>query len=146
MDGNTREMPGIIKIVMESYSGYSIELYRDKLIITSESINYQYTPYIEIDNYTPQKWSYKTNSPLYGQLWNDVKMMIPEIFGLPDSGDWISDSNTYIITVFFENKQKGKRDFTFCEEPVLTEWLGLIKKMVPSCEKMPNVLKIGKDN
>ena len=64
-------MPDIIKIVIKGASGYccSDEAYNDKVTITSDSIAYEYIPFLESELNPKRKWNYKTDSPLYKALF-----------------------------------------------------------------------------
>lgn len=60
-------MPDIIRIVIKGSSGYCCvdEAFNDKVIITEDSISYEYIPYVESEINHKRKWNYKTNSKIF---------------------------------------------------------------------------------
>lgn len=66
--------------MIKGASGYccSDEAYNDKITITSESISYEYTPFLESKVNPKRKWSYKTNSPLFEMQYEQIASMISE--------------------------------------------------------------------
>ncbi len=55
----------IIRIVIKGSSGYGPvkEAFEDKVVITRDSIRYEYTPYLASETNPVRKWSYKTTMP-----------------------------------------------------------------------------------
>ena len=61
----------VVKITIKGSSGFLSydETYTDKVIITPDSISYEYKPAYETDVNPKRKWSYKTSSPIFAELY-----------------------------------------------------------------------------
>ena len=75
-------MADVIKIVIKGASGYCAydEAYNDKVTITSESISYEYIPFMESEINPKRKWTYKTNNPMFQKWYSDIAIMLPGYF------------------------------------------------------------------
>lgn len=60
----------VVKITIKgSYGFFSYdEAYTDKVIITPDSISYEYKPAYKTDVNPKRKWSYKTSSLIFGRV------------------------------------------------------------------------------
>ena len=60
----------VVKIIIKgSYRFFSYdEAYTDKVIITPDSISYEYKPAYETDVNPKRKWPYKTTSLIFGRV------------------------------------------------------------------------------
>ena len=135
---------GITKIIIKSSSGYcSAEYaYTDKLIITQESLQYEYFPYLEFEEQNKhQKWSYKTNSPLYKDWYERVAEMTPEYLN-NDEDLFFTDIGPTEITAIFDDMHKQTESF-FCPSKYFEKYFSLITEMIPAGENIPELLKIG---
>lgn len=132
----------IIRIVIKGASGYGSvdEAYEDKVTITDSSICYEYKPHpmsnLETNIY--RKWSYKTTSPIFNQIFKEVASMTPAII-YNDENLFATDIGPTEITVTFEDKHREKANF-FCSSEFFLEYFREIKKLVPACEYTPAVL------
>ena len=73
----------ITKIVIKGASGYCPvdEAYEDKMTITDSAISYEYKPHLmsNLETNVYRKWSYKTTSPIFKQIFKEVAAMTPDI-------------------------------------------------------------------
>ncbi len=132
----------IMKIVIKGASGYSSvdEAYEDKVTITENSIAYEYKPHPEskLETNIYRKWTYKTTSPLFRQLYRQVADGAPKYL-YNDDVLFATDIGPTEIIVTFEDGQKEKVNY-FCPSEYFKEWFQVIKQMVPGCEYVPAVL------
>ena len=132
----------IVRIAIAGTSGYGPvdEAYNDKLIITDSSISYEYKPHPMAQSGTNiyRKWSYKTNSPLFTEIFKRVADMTPDIL-YNDEILFVTDIGPTEITVTFGDKHREKANF-FCPSEFFLEYFSVIKQLVPACEYTPAVL------
>lgn len=137
----------IKRIVIKGASGYGPldEAYEDKLIITPDSISYEYKPHPEskCDINIYRKWSYKTTSPLFKELYHQVSEMLPKYLYSEDIL-FATDIGPTEITATFEDGHREKINF-YCPSEYFVEWFRVIKQMVPTCEYTPAVLLTNED-
>jgi len=132
----------IIKIVIKGASGYGPgdEAYEDKIILTDSSISYEYKPnemaHSETNVY--RKWSYKTTSPLFKQIFEEVVAKTP-YFLYNDEKLFATDIGPTEIIATFEDKHKESVNY-FCPSEFFREYFKLIKVLVPETEYTPAVL------
>ena len=140
-------MPDIIRIIIKGASGYGPvdEAYEDKLVITSSSISYEYKPHpmsrSEMNIY--RKWSYKTTSPVFKNLFSKVVEMTPH-FLYNDETLFATDIGPTSITATFDDKHRETVNY-FCPSEFFEEYFRVIKQMVPGCEYTPAVLLTDED-
>ena len=67
-------MRDIIRVTIKSESGYGCidDAYSEKITITPSSVSYEYKPAIESEFHAFRKWSYKTNSSLFLELFMKI--------------------------------------------------------------------------
>lgn len=132
----------IIKIVIKGASVYGPvdEAYEDKVTLTESSISYEYKPHpmSELKTNVPMKWSYKTNSPLFKQVYKEVAAKTP-YFLYNDEVLFATDIGPTEIIATFEDKHKETVNY-FCPSEFFLEYFRLIKKLVPETEYTPAVL------
>ena len=136
-------MADIIRITIKGESGYvPVErAYRDKVTIDRDSIRYEYTPEMESVLNMPMKWSYKTSSPIFQKLFNEVAAAVEDIL-IWEEEPFATDVSIISFTVTYADKTKTKRNF-FVPRDVFKECFAVIKQMVPGCEYTPVVLRTG---
>ncbi len=140
-------MSDIIRIVIKGASGYGPvdEAYEDKLTITSESISYEYKPHPMSHSETniPRKWSYKTTSPVFAEIYQKVAEMTP-YYLYNDEILMATDIGPTEITATFEDGHKEKVNY-FVPDEFFREWFLEIKKLVPATEYTPAVVMTSED-
>lgn len=138
-------MPDIIKIVIKGASGYccSDEAYNDKVTITSDSIAYEYIPFLESEMNPKRKWSYKTDSPLFKVLYSNVVEMLPRYLE-EDSERFCTDIGGIEFIVTYSDKSKYKNIFWVPSDD-FKDLFRIIKQMIPSTEYTPAVLLTSDD-
>lgn len=132
----------ITRIVIKGASGYGPidEAYEDRVTITDSSISYEYKPHpmSNLETNVYRKWSYKTTSPIFKQIFKEVAAMTLDII-YNDEILFTRDIGPTDITVTFEDKHREKANF-FCPSEFFLEYFRAIKKLVPACEYTPAVL------
>ncbi len=138
-------MNQIIKVVIKGESGYGCidQAYKEKVIITPESISYEYKPHVESALNPMKKWSYKTNSPLFQILYQKIENMIPDIMNMEDK-PYCLDIGATTFCVTYADRTKSTRVF-ICDEDPFRDCFGCIKEMIPPCEDVPAVLSTSED-
>lgn len=140
-------MEKIIRIIIKGASGYGPvdEAYEDKLTITSSSISYEYTPHpqSESDTNIYRKWSYKTTSPVFAEIFRRVADMTP-YFLYNDEVLFAMDIGPTTITATFEDKHRETVNY-FCPSEFFADYFRTIKQMVPGTEYTPAVLLTSED-
>ena len=137
----------IKRITLKGASGYCCidEAYEDKLIITPDSISYEYKPHPEsnLETNVYRKWSYKTTSPIFAKLFSEVERMTPDYL-YNDEILMATDIGPTILTVTFEDRHRECANF-FCPSEFFADYFRVIKQMVPPCEYTPAVLLTSED-
>lgn len=132
----------ITRIVIKGAFGYGPvdEAYEDRVTITDSSISYEYKPHpmSDLETNVYRKWSYKTTSPIFKQIFKEAAAMTPDII-YNDEILFATDIGPTEITVTFEDKHREKANF-FCPSEFFLEYFRVIKKLVPACEYTPAVL------
>lgn len=132
----------IIKIVIKGASGYGPvdEAYEDKVTLTDCSISYEYKPHemSESESNIYRKWTYKTTSPIFKQVFKAIADRTP--YYLYNDEDLVAtDIGPTEIIATFEDKHREKANY-FCPSEFFREYFNLIKKLVPATEYTPAVL------
>ena len=138
-------MMDIIKIVIKGASGYccSVEAYNDKVTISSDSIAYEYIPFLESEMNPKRKWSYKTDSPLFKVLYSSVAEMLPRYLE-QDIEHFCTDLGGIEFIVTYSDKTKYKNIFWVPGNDFI-DLFRIIKQMIPSIEDTPAVLLTSDD-
>lgn len=105
-------MADIVRIVIKSSSGYCCieEAFNDKIVITSSSISYEYTPYMETEINPVRKWSYKTTSPIFKMQYGKVVAKLSEII-TSEILVFCTDIGGIEFNITFSDKTKWKNTF-----------------------------------
>ncbi len=116
------------------------EAYNDKLVITPDSIKYEYKPYDEtiLETNTYRKWSYKTTSPIFNALYKEVVKEVEEIFNHKIE-IWAKDVGVIEFIITYEDKNKVSKT-VYTTNDTFIDCFRLIKRMVPNCEYIPTVI------
>lgn len=137
----------IIKLVIKGGSGYCPidEAYEDKVTLTDYSICYEYKPHemSDLETNIYRKWIYKTTSPIFKQIFNEVADKTP-YYLYNDEDLFATDIGPTEIIAVFEDKHREKANF-FCPREFFREYFNLIKKLVPQTEYTPEVLLTADD-
>ena len=137
----------IIRIMIKGASGYGCEddAYEDKVSLTESSISYEYKPHpmSQSEMNVHRKWSYKTDSLLFKCIFQEVAARTPEYLYI-DNKEFVCDIGPTIITATFEDKHKETVNY-FSPSELFYEYFQLIKRLVPACEDIPEVLKTRDD-
>lgn len=145
MQDNTMQ---IVRIVIKGASGYGTvdEAYEDKVTLTPSSINYEYKPhpYAQSETNIHKKWSYKTNSPAFAELFAEIAAKTPEYLYNNDEVLMALDIGPIDLLVTFQDKHKESLHL-FCPSEYFADLFRLVKRMVPGCEDIPAVLLTQED-
>lgn len=137
----------IVRITIKGASGYGSvdDAYEDKITLTSSSISYEYKPHPMSQSETNiyRKWSYKTTSPIFAEIYKQVAKMTPHYL-YNDEVLFVTDIGPTTITATFEDKHRETVNY-FCPDEFFADYFRLIKKMVPACEYVPAVLITSED-
>ena len=130
----------IVRIVIKGCSGYGpYDLaYDDKVTLTRESIQYLYKPLCVSEENQPRKWSYRTDRPEFGKLWDELCLLILVV--LVQEEEMVLDGSEVTFTVTYEDKSKIVKTFWSPYGEPFTSCFRLMKKMIPGGEKVPEVL------
>lgn len=138
-------MAKIARILIKGTSGYcsADHAFNDKVTITPSSISYEYKPYLLCDENRPAKWSYRTSSPAYRELFWKVAARVEAILAMEENY-FVTDigSTTFIVT--YDDKTRAKREFELPGDE-FADCFSLVKQMVPGLESVPEVLKTSED-
>lgn len=138
-------MRKIKEIIIRGESGYCHvdDTYDDKLTIKSTGVKYVYKPTHESENNKKRKWSYTTISEeienLFCEIADDVLKIIKR-----EIKEGYTDLGVIEFQVTYDDNSKDMRLFF---EPIdeFADTFRMIKKMVPPCEEIPEVLKTKED-
>lgn len=137
----------IVRIIIKGASGYGSidEAYEDKITLTPSSISYEYKPHPMSQSETNiyRKWSYKTTSPIFAEIYKRVEAMTPKYL-YNDEVLFVTDIGPTTITATFEDKHRETVNY-FCPDEFFADYFRLIKQMVPACEYVPAVLITSED-
>lgn len=133
-------MSEITKIVIKGSSGDCCkeESYRDKIVITEESIAYEYRPMVETKINPTRKWSYKTTSPVFKNLYGDLIGILPDIIDR-DIDDFFPNLGNLQFNLTYSDNTKYRRGYYTPADEFKYCFL-MIKRMVPDCEYIPALL------
>lgn len=140
-------MNDIIKITISGASGFCPvdEAYSDKVTITPSSISYEYKPHPEsrLETNIYRKWSYKTTSPIFQEIYKRIAEMTPKYLICGDALS-VCDGSPTTITATFQDKHKESAVF-YSSSDFFHDYFSLIKEMVPNTECVPAVLLTRED-
>lgn len=138
-------MREIIRITIKGESGYgcSDEAYSEKITITPSSVSFEYKPAIESEFHVFRKWSYKTNSSLFLELFVKISSMMDKILHPEIVCDCTDIGGTEFIVTYADKSKESK--LYFCPADEFEECFKLIKLMVPGSETLPVMLMTSDD-
>ena len=138
-------MVDTVQIKISGESGYvnDEEVYKDTLIITDHSIEYECKPNINSEMNPVQSWSYTTNSPAFKKLFELGVVATHEIFARDPQCPG-TDMPVTRFQVTYSNKEIAKKVY-MVNSNEFSECFSILKKMVPPCELMPSVLQTFED-
>ena len=120
--------------------------------ITESSIAYEYVSVIpkpRIDyqeesqfETVEKKWSYKTNSPIFKSIYDEIVQMVPDIVEM--APPFCTDIGGMEFIITYSDKSKIERVF-FTDRDYFKDWFSIIKKLVPTTEQIPDVLLTSDD-
>lgn len=139
-------MKEVSKIKIEGASGFChiAEAYNDSLVIEKNSIKYDYKPMQESEINPVRKWNYKTTSPLFEKLFNDVVTLLPTVINTDSEAVFCTDVGGYDFTVTYSDGSKWKDSFCTCGD-TFAEFFNCIKRMIPESEYTPALLLTHED-
>lgn len=138
-------MKNIKEIVINGYSGYCFidNAYMDKLIIKPDGIKYVYEPMQESKTNRKRNWSYNTTSEEIELLFYKIADKVLKSIRSEIMVD-CTDVGGIEFQIIYDDNSKEKRLF-FTVSDDLVDTFRMIKKMVPPCEEIPEVLKTSED-
>lgn len=128
------------RITIKGSSGYCPmdAAFHDRVSLTPHSIEYTYKPDYECGTNRPRKWFYKTDSPMFSALYHQVEVLLPRYL---DSDEIAMYKDLDITEFIVTYGDKSRRSESWCcPSEWFSELFAVIKKMVPPCEEMPQVL------
>lgn len=134
----------ITKIVVKGTSGYGPAdmAFKDKVTVTESSIAYDYTPIFPSDKHIAQKWIYRTDSPIFRKLYYDAVSTIPAVLEIEEP--LVCDISGTEFVISYDDGSKVKKEY-WLPSDMFDETFCILKKLIPSCEQIPEVLKTGED-
>ena len=139
-------MKEVSRIKIEGASGYCPyeDAYNDTLVIEKNSIKYEYKPTQESDINPVRKWSYKTTSPLFEKLFDDVVALLPTVINTDNEAVFCTDVGGYSFTVTYSDGSKWKEWFCTVGD-TFADFFRCIKRMIPESEYTPVLLLTNED-
>ena len=133
-------MIAIERIAIKGESGYCAydDAYEDKLFITPTSIRYERKPLVESADNVRRKWSYKTESPEFAELFGELAKGVSEVLAWEDV-PFVTDIGSTTFTVTYSDKTRESRSFILPGDD-FDECFSIVRQMVPGCEPIPDVL------
>ena len=138
-------MKKVVRITIKGSSGYGPydAAYEDKVTIRSDTIRYEYIPKVQSSKNMPRKWSYRTTSPMFFELFQNAASAVEEILNRIDE-DLAYDVGEISFSGQYSDKTRTHREF-FLPSDDFKDCFMIIKHMVPSCEEVPEVLQTSDD-
>lgn len=140
IEKRAKQVQTIKKITLWSYSGFGTidTAYEDKLVLTPDSISYEYKPKLICDGNSVRKWSYKSSSSEFLKKYNDLLPIMPVI--LEKEPREIMDAPGITIKVVFEDKTTEEYDLSF-EHQNMGYLLEHLRSFVPPMEELVGLLE-----
>lgn len=131
-------MDAITRIVVKESSGYCslTDAYHDKLVINPAGISYEYQPEVVSEQNTERKWSYRTDSRYYKQLYNELQGMMPPILNPTEEVECV-DAGCVEFIVTYSDKTKAIKRY-LCSGYEFKAFFDVVRKVVPLCENFKN--------
>ncbi len=133
-------MNDIKRISISGESGYGPceEAYTDKVTIEPNAIRYEYLPLCESETNPTRKWAYRTTSPIFSKLFDEVCVLVTAAM-YREIIDICTDIGSINFRITHTDGKKECKTF-LCPGEEFKECFSIIKKMVPDCEYVPAVL------
>lgn len=133
----------LIKITIKGASGWCpCDLaYSDKLTIKQDGITYERKPVEENENNPYVKWSYKTNSAKYKDVFHMLGEQIPQFQDIEDM--FVTDVTPNQIKFFFEDKVLTFDTYFY---DGVEKFVELVRLMIPETEDIPYCLHCAADD
>lgn len=125
------------KITLKGSSGYCSVGYAftDRLAAAPSSISYELKPTFPSESRLSGKWSYRTESPEFADLFWDLERAALRLLRMEEE-PFVCDVGEISITVLYEDGTKEGRRF-----PAIGKLFGgvsaIVSGMLPPCERMP---------
>ena len=134
-------MPDIRKIEISSGSGYVFPeyVYKDTLTITADTIRYSSVPAEESEINPKREWSYTTNNPGFAQMFEELTKTIPGVLEV-DPGRSMFDVGYVSFLISYDDGTTAEHTW-YLPKFVFEECFEAVRKMVPSLEETPRVLR-----
>ena len=141
-DKGVRSVKKIVKLIIRGASGYGPvdEAYNDKLTVDASAISYELKPVIESGTHPARKWSYKTNSLLYLERFNQLCACLPAVIARIPEEAFCTDIGGIDFTFTYDDGTKEKKNF-WLPGSYFQDAFDIIKAMIPPCEETPAVLE-----
>jgi len=133
-------MKEIVRITIKGFSGYGPydEGYEDKVIITQDSISYEYVPNVETEINPKRKWRYSTNSPIFKLSFAKISVLIEETLNSEIEG-FCTDIGGIEFALMYADKSKRRKHYWLPGDH-FSEIIHCVKELVPQTEYTPAVL------
>jgi len=133
-------MKEIVRITIKGFSGYGPydEGYEDKVIITQDSISYEYVPNVETEINPKRKWRYSTNSPIFKLSFAKISVLIEETLNSEIEG-FCTDIGGIEFALMYADKSKRRKHYWLPGDH-FSEIIRCVKELVPQTEYTPAVL------
>lgn len=121
----------ITKIVIKTQSGYgpAENAYNDKMVVTNDSVSYEYKPFLETEKNPMVKWNYKPTQETYQDLYQKIGKVAESYFN--KQFDYcVMDVGVTGITIVYENGKKKSENFC-CFESEFKELFLLLDRLIP---------------
>ena len=135
----------IIRVKITAESGHVPAEYefRDSLIITENSIEYECSPYMPSDTNHVQSWAYRTNRPEFARQFKLAVIALKRFF-------FFSPESAYVDMPFVRFQVTDNNDTTIEKRYMINpneyrECFACIMKMVPPSEQIPCMLQMPTD-
>ena len=119
------------------------EGYEDKVILTQESVSYEYTPCVETDTNPKRKWRYSTNSPVFQATFKKIAQLTEETM-CSDLDGFCTDIGGIEFTLTYFDKTKLKKHYWLPADDFDCIFR-IVKELVPQAESIPAVLMTADD-
>ena len=133
-------MKDIIQIIIESSSGFGPvqDAFTDKLILTEDSISYEYNPEIETRFNPKIKWSYKIDKPFFKAQYERIVGMISAVIEKQEN-EFCTDIGGIEFDIVYSDQTKFNYIYMVPGDR-FKELFDEIEQLVPGTECTPAVL------
>lgn len=133
-------MAEVTRIIIKGEAGWCSEdfAYKDRLSIDACSISYERIPMIESDYNERRKWSFRTTSQDFRLLFNMLAYQVTTILER-DEAPFVTDIGGTTFSVTYSDKTRESKTF-FLPSEDFEDCFNVVRMMMPSCERAPDVL------